>query len=186
MKQVAFLLILVSFALSCKKGKIENPVEVPKDDNQEELITTFLLDLSDTTGNTPNIRASFQDLDGPGGASPTKFDTIRLKKNVVYNGTITLLNESVSPAENITDEVKNEAEEHLFCYQISQLSGLTINRTDSDGNYEIGISTIWISGSTAEIGKVKITLKHQPGIKNGDCDPGETDIELEFVVKIED
>ena len=109
-----------------------------------------------------------------------------LKKNVVYNGTITLLNESVSPAENITDEVKNEAEEHLFCYQISQLSGLTINRTDSDGNYEIGISTIWISGSTAEIGKVKITLNHQPGIKNGDCDPGETDIELEFVVKIED
>jgi hypothetical protein len=33
------------------------------------------------------------------------------------------------------------------------------------------------------LGDVKISLKHQPGIKNGSCDIGETDVELLFPFK---
>jgi len=31
---------------------------------------------------------------------------------------------------------------------------------------------------------MRIALKHQPGIKNGQCDLGETDVEVEFPIVI--
>ena len=59
--------------------------------------------------------AQFVDLDGAGGNAPTVFDTIRLQANTTYNASITLLNESAIPAEDLTVEVQQEDQDHLFC-----------------------------------------------------------------------
>jgi hypothetical protein len=55
-----------------------------------------------------------------------------------------------------------------------------IVRTDSDGTYEIGLKTKWKSFGISN-GTVTVTLKHQPGIKNGTCTTGETDAEIAFI-----
>jgi hypothetical protein len=180
----SLLLIILMNIVSCKKDN-QKPDDMPTNPemHDEELITTFILTLEDTTGTHPTVTATFRDIDGPGGLAPTAFDTIHLKSNATYTCSITLLNESVEPAENISDEILEEADEHIFCFTVSD-AHLQIIRTDSDGQYEIGLSSEWSTGN-ASSGHVQVMLKHQPSIKNGTCDPGETDIELMFQLEVE-
>lgn len=169
--------------IACKKDKkptVTNPPPV----NQEELITTFRIEFTDINGVQPPVTAQFADIDGPGGNAPSAFDTIRLQSGTTYNATITLLNESVTPAENISDEVQEEGEDHLFCFDPVAALNLAITRMDSDGTHGIGLATQWVAGA-ASAGDITIRLKHQPGVKDGTCGPGETDIELTFKVEIQ-
>jgi hypothetical protein len=175
---LAFGLILVS----CGKDS-DDPETPPATVNEEELITTVTLEFTDPLGIHPTVFATFRDTDGPGGAEPSQFDTIQLVPSVLYNAHIVLLNESVDPAEDITAEVEEEAVDHLFCYTPEGVD-VDIVRTDSDGTYEIGITTAWQTNGAGS-GSVKVVLKHQPGIKDGSCAPGETDIEIDFPVVIE-
>jgi hypothetical protein len=184
MKKIKLLALLVLLlANSCKKDKID-PVTTPPAQNEEELITTMKLTFTDSSGVDPIMEFYFKDVDGPGGNAPSLFDTIRLNNNKTYLVSLELFNESVSPAENISDEVLAEADEHLFCFTPSINGNLNIQRTDSDGVYEIGLSSKWKTLNTSN-GSVLIKLKHQPGVKNGLCDVGETDIELDFQVEIQ-
>jgi hypothetical protein len=182
---ICTVFILLASMASCQKDD-QKPNDMPlnHDMHDEELITTLILTLEDTSGVQPTVTATFRDIDGPGGLAPTAFDTIYLKTNTTYTCSIALWNESLDPVENITHEVMEEADEHLFCFTISDAQ-LQIIRTDSDGQYEIGLSSQWTVGS-ASSGHVQVALKHQPGVKNGSCDPGETDIELLFSVLVED
>lgn len=176
-------LILTISSISCT----EDPVSVtnPDPEHEEELITTVKITLTDTSNSANIVEAKFADLDGEGGDAPSAFDTIRLQKSTVYKGQIELLNESESPSENITEEIEEEGDEHLFCFTSS--SALTITSTDSDGTYPIGLQTLWKTTSdTLSDGFVLVTLKHQPDIKDGTCSPGETDIELNFILQIID
>jgi hypothetical protein len=186
MKNTKFLFIAITavlMAFSCKKDKID-PVDNPPTQNEEELITTMKLTFIDSSGIDPTKEFYFKDADGPGGNPPSQFDTIRIEPNKTYWVSLELFNESVSPAENITSEVLAEAIEHLFCFTSNMSGNLSIVRTDSDGTYEIGLASKWETTSASN-GSVVIKLKHQPGIKNGSCDVGETDIELSFVVEIQ-
>jgi hypothetical protein len=45
----------------------------------------------------------------------------------------------------------------------------------------LGLLTNWKSGSASN-GQLMISLKHQPGIKDGSADKGETDVEINFPV----
>ena len=168
--------------ISCKKDKNE-PVDQPPIVIEQELITTFKLVLKDTLGLKPTITVYFRDLDGPGGSNPSQFDTIRLSSNTVYQATIDFFNESLIPTDTITKEIIEEAKDHLICFSPNNIN-LGVKRTDSDGTYELGLSSLWTIG-TISTGNILIQLKHQPDIKNGICDLGETDIELNFEVIIE-
>ncbi|WP_341901172.1 type 1 periplasmic binding fold superfamily protein [Fluviicola taffensis] len=180
MKKTMMILSILSLALvACKKEK-KNTVSNPTNPNEEELITTFKIVFTDVNGVLPNVEAQFVDTDGPGGNNPSAFDTIRLVANATYNASITLLNESVSPAEDITVEVEEEGVDHLFCFDLTSGLNAVITRTDLDANnLPIGITSQWVLGN-ASTGTSTIRLRHQPGVKNGQCDPGETDIELNF------
>lgn len=173
----AFLMIFSA----CKKDKVTvtNP---PAPTNEEELITTFKITFIDPTNTNPDVVAIFRDIDGPGGNAPTLFDTLRLKSNTVYNASIQFLNEAVNPIQDITPEILEEATDHLVCFSPSGVN-LQIIRTDSDGQYEIGLRSKWATGN-ASSGNTVISLRHQPGIKNGTCAVGDTDIELNFVTII--
>jgi hypothetical protein len=83
---------------------------------------------------------------------------------------------------NITDEIKKEQENHIVCYEVSN-ANLTVTRTDSAGVFLLGLSSKWKSGLKSS-GDLTVTLKHQPGIKDGSCNPGATDVEVKFPVKV--
>lgn len=174
------LVILVMSA--CKKDDDKAPEPSPAE-NEEEVITTLKLSFTDPTGTQPAVEAAFRDPDGEGGSGPDLFDTIRLVANTTYNVSLVLLNETTTPATDISAEVKEEGDEHLICFTPSGVD-LVIQRIDSDGTHEIGLESKWITGA-ATSGSIRVELKHQPGVKNGSCDPGDTDVDVSFRTEIE-
>jgi hypothetical protein len=112
----------------------------------------------------------------------------------VYDGTIFLLNESVSPVENISDEVEAESKDHQFFYQFIPGAGgnLQITYNDKDGdNFPLGLRTV-VTAAAKGTGKLTITLRHLPdkkasGVSAGNITNagGETDIQVTFDVTIE-
>ena len=70
----------------------------------------------------------------------------------------------------------------MFCFDVVD-AHVNINRTDTDGTFEIGLQSEWVT-TTASTGTVTVSLKHQPGIKDGTCDPGDTDVEIQFPIVI--
>lgn len=161
----------------------------PEPPNEEELITTLTVTLTPTGGDP--ITMTFKDLDGEGAGVPQYIyssggDAAVLSASTTYTAEITLLNESVTPAENITEEVEEEADEHLFCFTVSGGANIDYSYADEDDNgLDVGLTTNWETGA-ASTGTITIVLRHQPGTKTGACPgPGETDIEVTFNVAIQ-
>ncbi len=163
---------------SCNKKN-----NTPPNPNEEELITTVQLNFTDSAGVQAPVTAIYRDTDGDGGNNPVQWDSIRLKANTTYYTSILLLDESKSPVDTISQEVLAEGAEHLFCFTVTG-ANTAIQRTDSDGTYEIGLQSKWTTGAVSN-GNVRVVLKHQPDVKNGSCDPGETDIDLNFVLQVQ-
>ncbi|PKP51612.1 MAG: hypothetical protein CVT95_00510 [Bacteroidetes bacterium HGW-Bacteroidetes-12] len=183
-KASLYLFLAVTLIIGCKKDKDSpkpSPINPPV--NEEELITTVKITFVDTAGVEPTVTVFFRDPDGDGGNAPTQFDTIRLAANTIYSATIELFDESKNPVENITQEIQDEADEHIFCFTPTNVN-LSIIRTDSDGTYEIGLTSQWTTGTTS-VGTTQVVLKHQPSVKDGTCGPGDTDVELNFVTEIQ-
>ena len=189
MKKINYLFLtflLAGVALSsCDKDEPEDPV-IP---NEEEVITTLLLTLVPQDGGEAVV-FSFRDLDGDGGDAPVLI-TPPLDSNTVYMGSLELKNEIVNPAEDITEEILEEAEEHQFFFQ-STIPELFVAYGDLDANQNpIGVSTIVTTAGFAN-GTLKITLRHEPdkdaaGVAEGDITNagGETDIEVVFDVLVQ-
>jgi hypothetical protein len=177
-----FVSVLVALISSCEK---KDPV-IP---NEEELITTLTYTLTPISGGDP-VKFSFRDIDGDGGNMPIIESGI-LTQNTVYNTTVVLLNESISPSNNITLEVENEGTEHQFFYTLSTSLDASVAYNDSDANgMPVGIKSILTTGSASN-GQFVITLKHEPSklaskVSDGDITnaAGETDIEISFDVEI--
>ncbi|MEM1000611.1 MAG: hypothetical protein AAGN35_26395 [Bacteroidota bacterium] len=184
MKKFFLTPALILFALAlvvtgCKQDE-DQPTLPPAVANEPEVITTLTLSFTDANNVQPDVAATFRDPDGDGGGGPDVFDNIELVANTTYNVAVTLLNETESPAEDVTVEILEENAEHLFCFVADGGSNITVTRTDTDGTFEVGLQSQWVTGA-ASTGNIVVTLKHQPdGLKDGTCTPGETDIEVDF------
>jgi hypothetical protein len=193
MKLKIFTFLLATLLLS---GCSDDPKPV----NEEELITTLRLTLVPQGGGATVI-LEFKDLDGDGSGAPEYTYTpstgtgpntaALLTANITYTATLELLNETESPAENITEEIEEEADEHLLCFT-ETVNGLTITYADTEADYltggstkVVGLVTTWETTMVGD-GTVTITLRHQPGTKTGACPgSGDTDIEVTFKVSIQ-
>jgi hypothetical protein len=177
--RLAALLLAAPLAFSsCKKDKDE-----PTPDEDNEQITTVTYELTPAGGGTAAI-VTWRDVDGTGGNAPT-IGTLNLRPNTTYTGTIKLLDETKSPMENITDEVAEEKDEHLFVYTPTPAALLTITRTDVDSkNLPVGLATRLVTNA-AGTGNLTVTLRHQPGTKDGTAGPGDTDVEVTFPVTVQ-
>jgi hypothetical protein len=168
---------------SCQKDDVENP----DDNNESELITTITLAFTDSA-NTTNVQYfTFKDPDGEGGNGPTQFDTIRLQANTTYFTSITLLDESGTETDTISNEVLEEGVDHQFFFSTAgALATITYTDADDNGN-PIGLQTKWAIGNIGT-GTATVILKHQPDLKApapGNQTLGETDVEVDFVFVIE-
>ena len=150
------------------------------------MITTVKVKLTDKAGGAVT-NFEFKDLDGEGGAAPSKFDEIVLAKGKVYDCALEILNESTSPADNITAEILAEAVDHQFYYSASDGLVSVSNLNNDSKGLPVGITSTWTTGALTGSGTFKITLKHKPGVKAaGDLvTVGETDIALDFKLKVQ-
>lgn len=163
--------------------------DTPELVNEEEVITTMTLTLIPQGGG--NI-VTFQtrDVDGDGPGEPV-ISVSPLSANTIYNGSISILNETESPAEDITEEVEEEDDEHQFFFMASNnIASVIYNDADGDGN-PIGLNFILETSNTGT-GTLTVTLRHEPnksaaGVSDGNIANagGETDIVAVFPVTVE-
>lgn len=151
---------------------------------EEEVITTLIVTLT-PSGSDESIELKFYDADGDGSIAPVITPAnAQLSSNTLYAASITLFNESSSPKENMTEEIVEEADHHLFCFEVEALP-LSVTITDKDANdLPIGLASVWQTSSEVGEGAVTVRLKHQPNVKTGACDLGETDIQVRFPISI--
>ena len=189
----AFLSLL--FFSACED---DDPVveEVP------ETITTTILTFTPAGGGSPlTFEANDPDGDGP---APKTLDDIELSANTTYTLTLELLNELLDPSDeeyNITAEVEEEGEDHMFFFGWSadvftdptngdiQNNRDDVNYADEDdGGLPLGLETTWTTGEAGSTGSFKVVLKHQPdGIKSATSgvNDGESDIDHEFDIAVQ-
>ncbi|MBK8955392.1 MAG: type 1 periplasmic binding fold superfamily protein [Saprospiraceae bacterium] len=186
MKQIKFgsLIIyffLFSLILACSDDEIPN---------ETELITSVYLVLVDTL-QQDSVIISFKDLDGSGGLPPV-YSTPPLKSSTFYLGKVIVLNESVNPPMDISEEIESEDEDHQFFYLPSNTAAMDIQYLDSDSNGNPLGSKISVQTKQPGSTKLKVILRHEPdktatGVAQGDPTNagGETDIEIEFDLQIQ-
>lgn len=147
-----------------------------KKQNENEMITNVKL----TFFQGGSLKGSFEwkDPDGDGGNNPLPPDTIKLDSGQTYDVNIEFFDQSTADVENLTEEVKAEGKDHFICFT-STPAIAEVSYTDSDGKYPIGLATKWKIAMQGN-GKMRIVLRHQPGVKDGTCDPGESDVDIEF------
>ncbi len=183
LRMVLGIAVSASLFTSCKKDPVPEP-------NVEELITTMKLTFVPVGGGS-TVTYQFQDLDGPGGTAPTQQEIV-LAPSKTYNVVVQLLNETETPAEDITLEVAAEADAHRFYYEPTAGSNITVSGLNNDGDgIPLGITSVWTTGAIAT-GKIKVTLRHYAGTppNKATADPvnsskSSTDIEVEFNTRIQ-
>ncbi|HEV7382828.1 MAG TPA: hypothetical protein VGN64_23695 [Dyadobacter sp.] len=152
-------------------------------DDENELITTVILKFTEQgTTNVTTFKSS--DPDGEGG-NPPVVENITLKSGKTYAVETQILDESKTPAVDVTEEVQEKAEEHLFVYTTSPAALLAYTATDKDANnLPIGIKGQAVTGA-AGTGTLKVQLRHQVGTKNGTATPGSDDVNVNFPLSVQ-
>jgi hypothetical protein len=179
-KLLTFVILATLVFTSCSSD--DAPVIV----NEEELITTITVILAPDGGGTATTLLS-RDLDGDGPNAPEVSVSGNLTAGTTYNGSIVLLNETVSPAENITIEVEAEDEEHQFFYTTGGGLDISTEYGNFDSNQNPLGTQFTLTTGDASSGTLTFTLRHLPTKPNtglGDAG-GETDISVAFDITVE-
>lgn len=181
MKNYLFILLAFGLFASCKKDEVE-----PTDDN--ELITRVDLTFIDPANKS--VTFSFQDKDGDPKTAPEKFDKIVLTKGVTYKMRVGIYDDTKTPVSDITEEIEEEADVHLFVFKSTPAGLLTTTITDKDkNNLPVGLASTVAASASAGTGKFNVILKHQPlvngaKVKTGQEQGGSTDVDLLFDVEV--
>jgi len=125
------LLLALGLAFTSGCGDDDDPADDTTDtsgdgdgdgdgDNEEEVITTLTLVFTPSAGDP--LEFAFDDPDGEGPGMPM-VDDIVLAADTEYGVTVTFTNKLENPAEDITEEIQDEAEEHLVLFFGESVSG---------------------------------------------------------------
>ncbi|UII22511.1 hypothetical protein [Fulvivirga ligni] len=174
--------------------------EAPAPENEEEVINEVTLTFTPTQGGE-TVTATFYDPDGDG-TQAGETDEIVLAANTEYEMSISLKNTVGDEDEDITEEVEEESDAHMFFFGWDlglfgnpQGDGNIgagqrndpMNYEDEDNNgLPIGLTTKWTT-SDAVSGTFRTVLKHQPGLKSSTTTTadGDTDVDLTWDITIE-
>jgi hypothetical protein len=183
MKQMLLLGTGILTLTSCS-----NDDDIPPIINEEEVITTVIAQFTNG-GETVTLTSYDEDGDGPGEPEITVDGNFTAGET--YSGTLRFVNQSVTPAEEITNEIQEESDEHQIFFQQSGLGTFTYNDQDENGN-PLGLSFTFTSSLTPASGNLTITLIHEPdkfaeGVSGGNIENagGSTDAEVVFPVIVE-
>lgn len=165
-----------------------NDDENPPIINEEEVITTVIATF---TNDDNTVTMTSYDEDGDGPVVPTVTVSGNFQAGETYTGTIRFVNQSVTPEEEITEEIHEESDEHQIFFQHNGLGTFTYADQDENGN-PIGLNFHFTASATPTSGNLTITLIHEPdkfaeGVSNGNIANagGSTDAQVVFPVVIE-
>lgn len=178
-------LVLVAISLTLFSSCSDDDPDIP---NEDEVITDVEVHLEAQTGGH-HVTLTFTDSDGEGG-NPPIITGGQLQADQRYDAHIKLYNKSVNPAEDITEEILDEADDHQFFFS-SDITGLVTSYADEDEDGRpIGLKFSLITNEADE-GVWRLILRHEPnksapGVQDGDITNagGETDVEIEFPIEI--
>jgi hypothetical protein len=206
----AFIVFLVLLG-SCNKNA---SVATPRPPGNEFLTTVELI-FQNSANATDTGRAIWRQLDPTGAALPdTSRAILNLKANASYNVTMLILDETKTPADNVTTVIRQRQNYHLEYYQPTPISAqnlvisntstdipvadgtvvsatgpylnLVVTRTDMDTN----VPPMQVGLNTvfatgaASTGWLRVVQRHQPNVKNGTFDPGSADFDINYKVNI--
>jgi hypothetical protein len=176
MKKLGFNLLMALFVaatlVGCKKD--DGP------DDEGELITTVLLTFTPAGGGASSTFA-WRDIDLSGNP---EIQPISLSAGTVYTLSVEILDETKNPAEDITEEIEEEDDEHQIFYFSNPGSLLTLTYQDEDAaGLPVGLSMRAVAGPAGS-GTLRAVLKHAPGIKDGQFATGSTDFDVTFPVTL--
>jgi len=174
----------------------------PQKEDTPEMITKVTLTFTPQGGGSAVV-VTATDPDGEGVQDIIVDGSIILSANKSYMLDVTLTNALAQPSEpayDITGEVRQESDEHLFFFGWTNNvfndptgDGNIDNRND-DVNYEdadenglpVGLETFWTTAAKSS-GTFRVILKHQPGSKTSSSGStvGETDLDISFVIQVE-
>lgn len=191
MKQLSVLAFTALIAFSaCKKEKNDVIIEEPHS-HEEELITTVRLVVTNSSGFNKTFNYKIDN--GFNSAEPATplIDEVMLSPNTHYDVAVQVWNESETPVEDVTEEVKEESHHHLFLFESAPATGagsieFENGSKDDEGqpfNQMIGFHT-----GDAGHGSLTVTLKHEPTDKSASTPAaagGETDAQAIFPVHVE-
>jgi hypothetical protein len=175
----------------------------PDDTNEQELITTVELTFTPQAGDP--LVFSWADPEGDGDPA---VDTVALDDSATYTLTIRFLDELEDPAQDLTSEISDEADQHQVFLTGDAVDGpatstagapLTHSYADTDAaGLPIGLANTVVA-ATGE-GDLTVTLRHLPpqggaaikvdGLAQDVADggfgaiPGDTDTQVTFPVTI--
>lgn len=200
-------MLAAALTFSCADDNDSNPMgpDDPDDHHEDdhdddhghgpgevELITTFKITLTPQGGGS-SLTVQFQDLDGEGGNAPV-VDKIVVDAGTVYDGMIQELNELESPPEDITVEIREEAEVHqLFFETLGGFAPATVAYADKESDYvtntgadhPVGLKFTLTVPANARNGQLRVSQSHyDAGPKDGVTPSDETDIEVTFEVEV--
>jgi len=180
--------------------------EQPNEEN--EVISVVELTFTPAGGGAPLV-FEFNDPDGDGGASGVS-DQIDLVAGVEYTLGVRFVNSLAEPSEDLTEEVKGEAEDH-FVFVLGDVAGpastaspalVTHAYADQESDYTdnavgddlpVGLRNT-ITTKDAGAGQLRIMLRHLPEVNakpqktgdlpralaDGDDLPGSVDVDVSF------
>ena len=187
MKKVIIVIVLLALIATmfaaCKKPR--TPVV-----QEEELITTVQLHVTDSNGVTSEFTYKVQNGFGSTTQGVLQIDSVMLHPNSVYTYEVMLFDESVTMI-NITGEVTSEKDKHLFLFESNPVSGAgAIMQSDGskDNNSLPFNQTGKFQTGDAGQGTFTVSLMHEPTDKNATTPSGsggETDAQAVFQVVLE-
>jgi hypothetical protein len=188
-------------------GAVGCDVSDPDDENEGEVITTVRLTFTPEGGGAPVVAAH---ADPENDGNPV-IDDIALDSGVSYTLTVKFENELEDPAEDITEEIEDEDDEHQVLVYGDAVDGpasaggadafLTHTYNDEDDNgFPVGLDNT-IVADAAGTGELRVMLRHLPpendtAVKNADIAadfaadgaagiPGDVDADVAFDVTVE-
>ena len=197
-----FNIIIIPTVLMLTVGMSGCDDDDPKKEDVPELITKVTLTFTPDGGGAA-ITASASDPDGEGVQDIAADGPINLDANEDYTLTLTLVNELADPADpayDITGEVEEEGDEHMFFFSWTNNvfsdpagDGNIDNRNDAvnyndedDNGLPLGLNTSWTTADAAT-GTFKVILKHQPDLKTATsgANDGESDLDVSFTINVD-
>lgn len=161
----------------------------PGDLNDQELITQVRITLTNTADAADVVVITASDPDGDGAGLTFSPASAVLRPGAMYDGTITL--DDTVNGESITEEVEEEADEHLLRYAFAPSAAGTVTLTDRESDYggtrdlPVGLTfRAEVAASASGSGTMNAILYHfdEAPKTSGTATSDEIDVDIDFPV----
>lgn len=188
---IVFTSTILAFS-SCKKDDPKNPIAT----NPQEVLTTVIINgYNQNDSNNLNYQFNFkwEDLDGDGG-TVTTIDTLVLDTGIEYHCQVLILDKTKTPFDTVSFEIEEKKNEHQFFYVpsaslIGKWSTEILDFDDNNPKLPVGLNFILSTKSNQNyalpfLGTLNMVLSHYDGVPKTTEKSNESDIDINFPVKL--